>query len=95
MAPEETYEDFLRLGSGEVLERAKEAEERPREIDALRPHGDERTWRRLYRDMRRASASTVADLKITLVEEYASKLGYGYLRVRHGRRDAFMPLKRP
>ena len=93
MAPRETFEDFRLLASGEVLQRAQAVELQPRGVEESSPTCDDAAWRQLYRDMRGARASTVAELKPKVVEEYASRLGYGYLRIRYGRRGAFMPFE--
>ena len=89
----ESFEDFRSLGLQEVLRRAEEAEARPRE-NAAADLWAKAAWRRLYRAMRRARASTVAQLKRHEVERHASTLGFGYFRIRMTGRDAFMPLRR-
>ena len=89
MVAQESYEAFRALAPEEVLERAKDAEERPR---ASGPSAiDIRIWRRLYRDMRTTGARTVGDLKRHVVEGYAAKLGYGYFR--YGGDTAFLPFE--
>jgi len=90
----ESFEDFRSLGLQEVLRRAEEAEARPRENAVADLLWAKAAWRRLYRDMRRARASTVAQLKRHEVERHASTLGFGYFRIRVTGRDAFMPLRR-
>ena len=87
----ETFEGFRALGPDEILHRAKDAEEQP-----LGPNSgavDTRSWRQLYRDMRKAGARTVSDLKPWVVEQYAAKLGYGYFRVGYGRTNPFLPFE--
>jgi len=92
MAARETYEDFRRLASEEVLKRAREAEERPRGAQAASSAWNEVAWRRLYREMRGKGVTEVADLDARVVEKYASRLGYGYMRVG-GARETFMPFE--
>ena len=90
----ESFEDFCSLHLQEVLRRAEEAEARPSQNAAADLLWAKAAWRRLYRDMRRARASTVAHLKRHEVERHASTLGFGYFRIRVTGRDAFMPLRR-
>jgi hypothetical protein len=90
----ETFHHFRVLALEEVRARAERAELRRRRAagpEALDLPCEEAAWRWLHREMRRAKAAIVADLKTTVVESYAYRLGYGYFRVRYGRRDAFMP----
>jgi hypothetical protein len=93
MAARETFDDFRLLAAEEVLQRAQEAEQRPGDVEHPPSSCDEGAWRRLYRDMRVARASTVAELKPKVVDEYAARLGYGYFRIRRGRRDTLMPFE--
>jgi hypothetical protein len=90
----ESFDDFRCLQLHDVRRRAEEAEARP----STDGPGDlpcaRAAWRRLYRDMRRADAATVAHLKRHEVEQHASRLGYGYFRIRVSGRGAFMPLPR-
>jgi hypothetical protein len=88
----ESFEDFTSLGLDEVLRCAEAIEARPEDHAAAPVPCVNGAWRRLYRDMRRARVTTVADLKPDEVERHASKLGYGYFRTGMGGRDAFMPL---
>jgi len=88
MAARETFAGFRRLPADEALNRAKAAEERPRSSESNPV--DTRTWRRLYREMRRTKVSSVGDLEPTVLEEYAAKLGYGYFRRDMGARNAFL-----
>ena len=92
----ETFHHFRALAFEEVRERAERAERRMRArgLDVTDLPHDEAAWRWLHREMRRARAAIVADLKTRVVESYAYRLGYGYFRVRYGRRDAFMPFGR-
>jgi hypothetical protein len=91
----ETFDAFRSLGLQEVLRRAEEAEARSAPSDASGPSPCAKpAWRRLYRDMRQAQASTVDHLKRRTVERHASTLGYGYFRIRVNSADAFMPLPR-
>jgi hypothetical protein len=89
----EHFHHFRALALEEVRERAERAEWRLRSTgsDTGELPPQEAAWRWLYREMRAAKAAIVADLKSTVVESYAYRLGYGYLRVRYGRRDTFMP----
>ena len=87
----ETFRHFRALTAEEVRERAERAEMRVRATQRSDLPSDAAAWRWLHREMRRARASTVAELKTKVAESYASRLGYGYFRVRYGRRDAFMP----
>jgi hypothetical protein len=90
-ASQETFEDFRALTAREVCERAQELEQRPRNAGESQPRAV--AWRSLYREMRQASATTVEELRAKVVDMYAYRLGYGYLRHRYGRRDAFMPFE--
>jgi len=90
-APQETFEDFRALTAEKVCERAQELEQRPRNAGEAQPSAV--AWRSLYREMRQARAKTVEDLKPKVMEMYAYRLGYGYVRNRYGRRDAFMPFE--
>ncbi len=89
----ESFHHFRALAFEEVRERAERAERLMRSAgeDTIDLPCQEVAWRWLHREMRRAKAAIVADLKAPVVESYASRLGYGYFRVRYGRRDAFMP----
>ena len=93
MTRDETFDDFRCLSLAEVWARAQEAAERPESEQSSTPR-EEAQWRWLYREMRSSRASTVADLDTKVVENYASRLGYGYLRSRSGRRGTFMPFER-
>jgi hypothetical protein len=90
----ESFVDFQSLHLQEVRCRAEAVEARPREIAGSSLPCARAAWRGLYRDMRRTRASTVANLRRHEVEHHASKLGYGYFRIRLSSRDAFMPLPR-
>jgi hypothetical protein len=87
----ETFHDFRSLSFEEVRDRAERIEKRRSSRTRSRDERPPSYWRRLHREMRRARASTVANLKPHVVETYAARLGYGYLRVRYTRRGAFMP----
>jgi hypothetical protein len=93
MAAGETFEDFRLLAAEEVLQRAREVEEHPGGVEQSLSPRAEGAWRQLYRDMRGARASIVAELRPKIVEKYAARLGYGYFRTRRGRRDTFMPFE--
>ena len=88
----ESFDDFECLHVQEVRRRAEEVEARPTETGCAPAPCARAGWRRLYRDMRRARVSTVAHLPRSDVERHASRLGYGYFRIRVASRDAFMPL---
>jgi hypothetical protein len=90
----ESFVDFQSLRVQEVRRRAEAVEARPKEIAGSSLSWSRAAWRGLYRDMRRTRASTVANLRRHEVEHHASKLGYGYFRIRLSSRDAFMPLLR-
>ena len=90
-AARETSEGFRALGADEVLRRTREAEEQP--LGSKSGPVDTRVWRQLYREMRKAGARVVSDLKPWVVEEYAAKLGYGYFRVGYGRTNPFLPFE--
>jgi len=92
-ATPESFEDFTSLDLNEVLHRAEAVEARPEENAAAPLPCAEGAWRRVYREMIRARVTKVAHLKRHEVERHASKLGYGYFRIRVNNRDAFMPLR--
>jgi hypothetical protein len=92
MVARETFRDFELLASEDVLHRAKEAEEWPHAAKGTEMPSPDAAWRRLYRELRAAGASTVADLQTQAVEEHAERLGYGYF-IRYGRHNKFMPFE--
>jgi hypothetical protein len=92
IAAGETFQDFESLACEAVLHRAKKAEESPRGAQGVKLPANGAAWRRLYRELRRAGASTVADLETKAVEEHAERLGYGYF-IRYGRHNKFMPFE--
>ena len=77
------------MGANEVLRRARDAEEQP--LGSKSGPIDTRVWRQLYREMRKAGARTVSDLKPWVAEQYAAKLGYGYFR--YGGDTTFLPFE--
>ncbi|CAA9478806.1 MAG: hypothetical protein AVDCRST_MAG17-25 [uncultured Solirubrobacterales bacterium] len=91
-ARSEGFDEFLSLPRQEVLRRAEEAETRSVEKAPLPDPCAKAAWRRLYREMRRSRAASVANLRRQDVERHASMLGYGYFRIRVNSRDGFMPL---
>jgi hypothetical protein len=92
MGAGETFREFRALALDEVRRGAEEAERRPRGSEARELPGEDAAWRRLYRDLRRAKASSVAQLNRETLEKHASLLGYGYF-IRSGRKDSFMPFE--
>ena len=90
----ETYDDFQSLDLEEVRRRAEAVEAHPSANAPTDLPCARAAWRQLYREMRRSGAATVAHLKRHQLERHASKLGYGYFRIRVSSRDAFMPLPR-